>query len=313
MVKTTKMRINRALLLLMMVLLTGCIHQNTDSCSVEYLIHIKPEDNSGFSIADAPDLTDGYLYIFDQHGMLVAKRYISKDAMVYQEPLLVELCPNQHYEMVVWTATDIEKMTQISPVVPLHQNNIFFLKDKKGYNFITSSLYFGANKLLSQAGKAKEYKEDVVIRRKLAAMHVSLIGVPTYHDAADYRVEVEGGLYGAFTFGGKISGASKRLNRYQSELVWAERSKLLAMPNALRVAPTSIDKPFIVSLFYQDKLIKKFTKDHIETPLAPQAGERLNLLVDMTQNSGGIGDIDAHLQVVLRVSDWNKVELWEEW
>lgn len=308
------MRSKLSILFLLTLIVSSCIHKGIDSCSMEYTIQIKPEDNSGFDISNAPDLSDGYLYVFDQKGMLLNKHYVSLDALVYQEPLVLDLCPKQAYKLVVWTAKDIEKMTQINPDKTIKNNFVFFLKDKEEYKVIPSSIYHGMATVAVQKGKNNKYQDEIVVRRKLASMHISMSGIHADDNPDDYRIEIEGGAYGAFTFEGKANKASTTLNKYQSKVEWMNANRLMVMPTAIYVAPTEIDRPFIVSVYYKNNLIKKFTKDYINTPLAPQAGERLNILIDMNQNgSGGIGDPSAHLQVIVRVSDWNKVELWEEW
>lgn len=92
---------------------------------------------------------------------------------------------------------------------------------------------------------------------------------------------------------------------------WSDYNNLLVMPKAIKVAPLAPNNSFTINIYHLEQLIKQVKSDHIDYPIAPQAGERMNVLIDLSK-SDTEGN-SSQIELYVRVSDWNQVELWEEW
>ncbi|MGL5262401.1 MAG: hypothetical protein ACRC9P_08455, partial [Bacteroides sp.] len=208
------------------------------------------------------------------------------------------------------------KMVQFEPTSLLANNQVFFLQEEEEYRFIQSDIFYGASRIPLYDSNQEGYKDEIIVRRKFASMHISVRGVDPNHKPEDYEVVLSGGFYRAFTFAGKPCAPTVNKNKYRSVMEWrSEFNDLLVMPEAIKVAPLEHLKPFEVKLLYQGQLVRQFTHDHIGHPIAPQAGERMNILIDLNKETG-TGGTDAQpsdLSICVRVNDWHKVELWEEW
>ncbi len=296
----------------------GCIGTDFNDCTVEYNLYIRAEDNSGNDISTDSDLTDGYLYLFNNYNEFEEKHYISHRAISMHEPIQLTICPNKSYKVVAWVNSSIGKMIDFNPASLLAVNKVFFLPEGEEYKFIQSDIFQGNNRIPLYDADSGVYSDELIVRRRLSAIHVSVKGINPDHNPEDYRVEIHGGFYRAFNFESKPCEPTIHINKYKSNTEWAAYNNLLVMPKALKVAPLEPNEPFEVQLFYQDKLIRQFNKDHIGHPICPQAGERMNILIDMRQQLGDFDGEDndpqdANLTVLVRVNNWNSIELWEEW
>lgn len=298
--------------------MAGCLNSNLDVCLVDYSLYVRAEDNSGNDISMSKDLTDGYLYLFDNNENFVEKHYLSHEVLCTHKPVILQICPNKSYRIVAWTNSSIGKMIQFNPNSLLEINKVFFLPEEGEYQLIESDIFHGNNRIPLSDADSGIYSDELIIRRKMASLHISVKGIDENNLPEDYRVEIAGGFYRAFTFKGKACEPTIGINKYKSDMEWAGYNNLLVMTDALKVAPLEPDEAFEIKLFYQDKLIKQFNKDHIGHPIAPQSGERMNILIDMRKNLGDTDGDDivpeeASLSVRVRVNNWNSIELWEEW
>lgn len=298
-------------LLLSLLLFMSCIESDADSCIAEFDLIVCAQDNSGNDILVDSNLTDGYLYIYNDNKEFIAKYFISKEMIADHQPIKLSLCPQKGYYAVAWIAPNVAEMTLFNPTSPLTSNLVFFLQNEGGYQTINSNLLHGTIKIALYPSNGGIHRETLVVKRKFASIHISIKGVNRSYSAKDYKVVIEGGFYRAFSFDGKPAAPTLTDNQYTSTMEWSDYNNLLVMPKAIKVAPLATSKSFSVSIYHLGQLIKQVKSDHIDYPIAPQAGERMNVLIDLSKNDTEVNSSQVELYV--RVSDWNKVELWEEW
>lgn len=301
---------NTFLYLSFILLNAGCIESDLSECKIDYLLHIKAEDNSGYDISNDPELTDGYIYIYDNKNRFIDKLYVLRNKVANKEPIKLSLCPNKSYKIVAWMSSFLDQSVAFNSEHILGDNHLKFIEDNGEYKTIHSTLYYGQNRIPLYDNTSEIYSDKLIVRRKIALMHISVSGINEDQLAEDYSIEIEGGTYNSFNFEGKPYKLADQMNRYKSSLV--KKEKLSVTPKALKVAPLESKDGFTIKLYYKHKLIKSFNRDHIGNNISPQAGERMNILIEMNSNTSD-NKQNGRLIIGIKVDNWENVELWKEW
>lgn len=310
-------RINLILILLFSIyLLTSCINSDLSQCRTSYNLYIKAEDNSGYDISQDLELTNGKLYLFNQKNRFIACYPIGSHNITQNAPIELAMCPNKSYRAVAWVNASTTEVPQFNPSQLLKENKVRFLQKRGLYDYIPLTPYYGTSKIVLHHTDTPPPYDELIIRRKIAAIHVSLYGVNREEVANDYSIKIEGGAYNSFNFKGKPVELTSHKNSYFSTMKWRDGTPLLVTPTPLKVAPIEAHKSFNIKLFYKNKRIASWNRDHIGDNISPQAGEQINILIDLEKFLNGSEEDNsskATIELKIKANNWGVVELWEEW
>lgn len=284
-------------LMFTLLLLSGCIAENTDDCSLG--TPLKVSLPAGVPSETVKDMT---LYVFDDQDMLLDMQPMNlEESFMLDYPDIpafhcVVLCNVRDSTLLVTPLKKGEPCSDgsvsLKPFVPTkaEEKNLFTSPEDWLYGEITIENKRDVNH------PAEQHLE---VSRGGASMIITLRGLQrlTGTEDTDYSLIV-GETCSRMDFYGKYGGPPAS---YSPPVNLADNRDFLV--SLFQLFPTAENKGLTIDIYHHNVLLKSITADGSGKPIIPVRGKTMNLLLDFE------GVIDVEIQV----TGWGEAHIWKEW
>lgn len=282
-------------------LLTGCIRDKLSSCTTLHELYVRvapPEPDE----LPARAVDTAALFVFDGADLLLEVIGIGRTALEEGDPVEIRSCGPCRPRVVAWGNLRTTLLTRPVPGQTYLDDLRIGMRPEGTYAAVPDELYYGRLALTD------ERIQTVVIRPAMGRLTITARGLA--RDVGEryfFRVETPIGGYDFRRTPLPVRQAI-RLDAARREPS-GDLTSGDAVP--LFVYPEEHDslKPLQVSLYRQRddgaQLVGQTDLDDKLLDIVPQAGRCVNVMMDF-RSAGGI-DID------IRITDWDVIELWENW
>lgn len=300
------------LLLLVMAgrFFSGCIKSDLEHCDRRAELIIKAIHTNGEDITATGEAGDVVLFVFDDEGNFVSRQLVPSHDIVAGNTIPVSLQSNQANRYVAWSnITDTTRMFDFEAARNLAQNKMQPLTDADGFAKIEKDIFYGKKRVSGQEITNNTLVE-LPIRRALAQIHVSVVGLPPSENPANYSIVIGNDDQTALDFENQVQRSGNI--RYKQEAVWLAEKKMMGTGTAFSTLPSPQGASKTVLLYKNGELIASATQDIEGKSIAPKAEQRVNVLIDLNRECNCPDDTGV-LEIRIEVSDWNQVVEWKEW
>lgn len=282
-------------------LLTGCIRDNLPSCTTLHELYVRvapPEPDE----LPAGAVDTAALFVFDGADLLLEVIGIGRTALVEGDPVEIRSCGPCRPRVVAWGNLRTSPVPRPVPGVT-HLNDLRIIMPAGGEHApVPDNLYYGRRALTD------ERIQTVVIRPAMGRLTVTARGL-SREEGERYFFRVETQIEGYDFRRTPLPGIRVlRLDAVRREpsgdLASGEAVPLFAYPEE-----NDAIEPLQVSLYRLADdgahLVGQTDLDDKLLKIIPQAGRCVNVMMDF-RSAGGIG-------IDIRITDWDVIELWENW
>lgn len=296
-------------LLLLILVQTSCIHEDWQECEKAYFVTIKVVDAlTGEDITASGEISHADIFVFDENEQYWYSVRADSDQIRQRIPVSVTLKNTGHHWLSVWGNLDGDQYVTKPELSGTLDNSAISAHAEEGESQAQAldDFFFG----IAQIGESLKYSsrnEEIIISRKNARMYLTVRGLPSPHEAADYYFKIHLNNNG-YNFKGtpvpnemviKQSGTTLENNDFVS-------------PSSFNLIHTDDTREDYATVdFYkrgdaeygEDTLIVSINSDLNGNPIVLPAGQTTNLLIDLRQG----------ISIHVRTSPWDKIEQWTEW
>lgn len=293
-----------------MYALSGCIKSDLSHCVRKGDLVVRVLGHNGQDITHTGESGDVWLFVYDDNDKLLGREFLTAAEVQAKKtlPVLLEKGVAQRY--IAWSnIVDTVKMMSFAPERALAENKITPLLDAEGYASFPADIFYGHKRVSEEELKASVVQE-LEILRALSQIHVSVVGMPPGTVAEGYSIVIANDDQAALTFENQVIRAAGM--KYRQPAAWLQTNKMMGTKQAFRTLPSPPGTSKAVMLYKGDELIASASQDVEGKPIAPKAGERVNVLIDLNKDCDCSEDTGV-LEVRVVVSDWNQVVEWKVW
>lgn len=292
------------------LLLSGCIKSDLSHCDLKADLVIKALHTDGTDITSTGDAGNVMLFTFDDNGAFISKQFIPAQNIIDGNTIPVSIESNAAYRYVAWSnITDTVKMFDFDGKRNLNQNKVLPLINADGYADIEKDIFYGKKRVTGKDAQATPLIE-LQIRRALAQIHVSVVGLPETENPANYEIVIGNDDQTAFDFENQVQRQGSI--QYKQEPVWLIDKKMMGTLKAFSTLPSPAGASKTVLLYKNGELLASATQDIEGKSIAPKAEQRVNVLIDLNRECQ-CPDDSGTIEIKIEVSDWNQVVEWKVW
>lgn len=287
-----------------MVLLWGCIREDLPPCPTlhELYVRVVPPEADGSAEPPAAGVDTATLFVFDARCIL--REIIGLDAgtLARGEPVELSYCGTCRPRVVAWGNLRDILITAPVPGVSTFGDFRVTMRSDGGYASVPGNLYYGIRDLTC------ERVQCVAIGPAMGRLAITARGLaPTSGERYFFRVETH--VVGYDFLRTPLPGEQAiRLDAVRREpsgdLTSGDAVPLFAYPEER----DSI-KPLHVSLYRLAAdgahLVGQTDLDDKLLEIVPRAGRCVNVMMDFRTAAG--------VSVDIRITEWDVIELWEDW
>jgi len=290
-------------ILMSILLLTGCIHENLEECPQEIFLSIKvlTESDEDYNVP-----VDGAtVYIFDQDGNYLSQIPVRGDQISKKELIALPIEQNSQSWIVVWG--NIKNRESISPIKPgasMDKILIGLKKDEDGFTSSPDDLFYGIKQMSGLLC------EEIEIAPKTGRINLTVKGLQdTTSENYYFTIETH---YDGYSFAGvphkdRISMKFPGVLNRENDLVTPQAYNLIHYPQTAgrneNYYPTV--KLWKKNKTGSDELLLAVNKDINNEPIIPQRAKTLNVLLRFQEN--------GEIEVTVVLTGWNEIAEWLEW
>ena len=290
--------------------LSGCIKADLEHCNKRGELIIKAIDTDGTDITASGEAGDVLLFIFDDNGAFISKQVVHAQDITNGKTLPISLKSAGANKYVAWgNIADTVRMVDFDAARTLADNNVLPLRDADGFGTIPRDFFYGNKRVAEQDIKNNPLIE-LLIRRAPAQLHVSVVGLPPTENPKNYSIVVGNDDQTALNFENRVQ--RKGSIQYRQEPAWLIDEKMMGTTKVFTTLPSPAGASKTVLLYKNGELIASATQDIQGKPIAPPAGQRSSVLIDLNKECA-CPDDSGIVEVRIVVSDWNQVVEWKEW
>lgn len=290
----------------MILLLSGCIAENLEDCPQPFSLTVRALDASGRDITSEGDVQEVILFTFDETGKCLAKQLLNADEVKARKQIYVKHLGPKKLTFVAWgnpTAADIERLKSVQRIEEVSMP----LTVRDGYGEFPPDLFSGRlDRDQTYGGLDEGHSATIDIYRRTCQVTVTVLGYGTWLRQQGYETDpFDPADPAARILLGTSPSAYRPVDTLEGDPVTYRLSGTLDSATddyhtgTFRVYPGADPKePFHLDFYVGDTLVESFTIDSVGTPIIPEPGKNLNILIDFRSGSGFI-------QIV--VSPWNIV------
>lgn len=290
---------------LLAVTLSGaCIREDLPECITVYELYVRVASAANYAAEALPEMEvdTATAFIFDDRGILYDVVGLGSEALRNEMPVKVAYRGAGRPGAVVWG--NLENCEVTPPLIGETSIGDIMVKIPPGEGgaAATDNLYYAASQL-TMAGR-----QDITIIPAMGRLTITARGLER-EPGEQYFFSVETRIEGYDFYRASLPG--DRILKVGAARAGARDDLTIGDPLPLFVYPENNAglEPIKVSLYRvtngQQVLVGQTEIDDTFLDIIPQAGHRVNVLM----NFGLANDFS----VVVRITDWDEVEQWEEW
>jgi len=289
-------------LLLLPLLAGGCIDSSLEHCPRKGELVIKAFDNGGTDISSSGEAGDVILFEYDQNGKFLSKIKVPAGDIVTGKTMKVVIPSGEGRRFIAWSnITDEASMLDFMPERNIADNTVRPVKDLSGFSRIDGTIFYGS--------KSVDFKSldenpliEVKMQRAISRIAVSVVGMESGAKPEEYQIQVANDNQSHLNFENNVI---RRDNlKYQSAVEWLQKDKIMGGKNPIMTLPSAEGSSKTILLYHKGVLIYTATVDEKGLPIAPKAGEKVSVLINL-------GGLNPGLKIV--VGDWEQVVEWKIW
>lgn len=300
----------RYFLLLSLLTLVSCVREGIDECPIqESLIYVEiSAEISGEMIAD--ELNDISLFLFDPDGIFYKRIDVPIEQIIQGIPIEIKDRDITDYYVSAWgNLNDNIALSEMSEGCILDDQSITLINDESGYGTVPPDLFFGFKQLhfaKSELNNTVVFKENILMSRKNARVHITAKGLPPGNDE-DYYFLIESKNDGYDLRGNPIS---KDTRHKQNGIFLMENNDYCTPDGFNMIHTTSDDQCITINLYRKaltraDVLIASATADRNGQLFTLNPGETINVLINI--------DNRGEISFSMEVTSWNETYMWSQW
>lgn len=287
-------------------LLAGCIDEDLPACPTPHEIHIRVASSVSGCSDELPDtaVDTATLFLFDDKGLLRELKGISRDALVRDEPVELQYCGTCRPRAVVWGNLATCPVTLPVPGETLFGDFRIGMRTSGEYASVPDNLYYGLRDLTA------DRVQYILISPAMGRLTVTARGLG-FEEVERYffllETQIDGYDFLRTPLPGKRTirlDAARRAST--GDLTSGDAIPLFAYPKV----HDGIE-PIHIALYRLREdgahLVGRTDFDDKLHEIVPQAGRCVNVMMDFRAAGGAGIDID------IRITPWEVVELWENW
>lgn len=285
-------------------LLAGCIREDLPSCATVHQLYVRvvPPSADGSPESPADGVDTATLFVFDNGEVLRQLIGIDSGALAREEPVELSYCGSCRPRVVAWgNLTDTPVPVPVLGVTSLGDLRLTTRSDGE-YARVPDNLYYGIRDLTC------ERVQCIWIGPAMGRLTVTARGLAR-ESGERYFFRVETHVDGYDFLRTPLPGrevfrldASRRES--SGDLTSGQAVPLFAYPE-----DDDFLKPLTVSLYrLRDDgahLVGQTDLDDKALEIVPRAGRCVNVMMDFRTAAG--------VRVDIRITEWDVIELWENW
>lgn len=279
-----------------LLLLSGCIAENTDDCFKGVLMNVKlPTGIPGETIKDMS------LYVFDDKDLLLDILPVDNS-----EPVVLNYPGIPSFHCVAWCNTQDSAIL----VCPLKKGDSCsdgfislkpFVPTRAGKGIFASptDLFYGELTIENNTTSNQAEGQSMDVSRMTASMNITLRGLQktTGTEDGEYSLVIHE-THSRVDFHGHYGG----------ELAWHSPEMNLAdnkdyVVSGFLLFPTPEGNGLTIDIYHDKSLVKSLKTDGGGNPIVPVVGKTLNLLLDF----GGSANVE------IEITGWGETYVWKEY
>lgn len=280
------------------LMMTGCIMENLEECSVDYNFKVKAYSSLGDEELNRDDVRDIRLYIFDEE-----MRFIKSMDTRLGEPISIEIPKSEDIHVVGWGNMGGGSPNVIEPAVGDIMSDCFISLSK--YDGTRSSVkvlppddLFRGYVTVTRQQQQQGSEILLPIYREVGSMTVTVRGLKRYagFDDDDYYI-VAHGKFDGIDFSGNLMGGKTAYHPSGSFVMNGGKEEYYVP--SFNMLPT---EDIIIDVYHGTELIMSVLRHSEGDAIFCERSTLTNVLIEA----------NTTLDVSVSITDWGEETLWKE-
>ncbi len=289
----------------------GCIKSDLEHCNTKKELRVKVIDKHGEDITSTGKSGDVLLFTFDGEDNFISKKLLPVDSIKKSILIPIHLKTGEVFKYVAWgNITDTVRMMNFEAGNKLPDNRIKPVIDDQGYAIIPADIFYG-RKLVSETEAKNVEVVEVLMKRAVSQVHVTIVGMPKGINPHDYSIVITNDDQSGLNFENVVTRDNSV--KYVKKPAWFQKDKMMGTEDVFTTFPSPQGTTKTIMLYKGKKVEATASEDINRQPIAPKPDERVNVLIDLNQDCPEYPNCNEPPQIRFIVSDWNEVVIWTEW
>lgn len=291
---TNKYRLLLFLALLLTGLLGGCFKEDLSDCPRPFQVTIKALDADRNDITESGEVEQVVLFVFDENQKNFKTFTITGNEVKQRKPVDIHMDFPGHKSLKFVAWANLDEKVDYSQITTVKQLTDLYVKLKSQSVTLATAivaqspgdLFFGSLDVQVEFGGTEMGTSHVVeISRKTASVIITARNLPSGEDPSAYSFVLRESP-DTYNQNGELAGD---MVSYKPAISGSVPGQLVA-PIFLTF-PTTENKPYVLEVYKNGKLVHSFTKGSDGTEFVPVVGRLLNIIIDFR--------IDLFVKVVI--------------
>lgn len=281
------------LFVLMMTLFSACIKEDLSDCPRPFQLTVQALDADGNDITASGTVKDVVMFVFDEKGLVMEAFKLTEEQVKKKQPMHVKIPFPGSKTLTCTTWGNLDESVEFPAMTTVKQKQDLYvkLKSKQGIAGYPGELFSGSLDVPVEFGGLEPGKSHtVVIKHKVASVRIVARKLsPEVVSSVSFVLKESPDTYNS---DGELTGgvvSYKPAFGFDGAGQW--------VTSIFNTFPNSGGKTYTLEMYWDGQLKKAFTHGTDGTPLVPQLGRLLNIIID----------VDADLSVKVVVTPWGVV------
>lgn len=298
-------------LLVTSVNVSSCINEDLSNCNskIDFVLRLKLVNAQGNDITQLRDVDDVILYIFDNNQKFLNQTTILANDVRNYVPVNLSYENTNDIWVVAWSNfKENQDVTPLTQGMSMQDALVKLKKNSEGFAVNPDDLFWGTIHLSQndavQLNSVNQTINNLVLSRQVAQLNITVKGLDPGYD--DYYFIIGGSKEDTYNFEGKLRGNPIEYKQYGS----FDAVTSLFHSAGFSMYPLSDGNSNTISIYRSGNLIASVNVNSEDgSHIVPIRGVMLNVLIDLTQPSGG----NVSIAVSIKVTKWDEYYHWVEW